>query len=120
MVISNMTEKKFELFYFRNKTEKTIFYILVVITLIIFAAGIYFYLISDPEALKVQGIALLVTIACIIFGPALVFETYMLWEIIKQGATVSTIIMYILICSYINKVISKYGLLGAWILFRKR
>ena len=56
--------KKSELFYFRNKTERTIFYILVVIALIIFATGIYFYLISDPEALKVQGIALLVTIAC--------------------------------------------------------
>lgn len=115
-----MTEKKFEWFYFRNKAERTLFYILVIIAVLLFAAGIYFYLISDPEALKIHGIALLVTVACIIFGPALVFETYILWEIIKQGATVSTIIMYILICSYINKVISKYGLLGAWILFRKR
>lgn len=111
--------KKLELFYFRNKTERTIFYILVVITLIIFATGIYFYLISDPEALKVQGIALLVTIACVIFGPGLVFETWLIITCVKKGATAYEVIMLIVLCLYVNSILDKYGLLGVWILFRK-
>ena len=109
-----------EKFHFRNKAEKVLFYALVMVAVIILAFGIYFYMISDPEALKIQGIALLVTIACILVGPMIVFEGWLVISIIIKGASFLNVLLLIAICTYINFVLGRYGLLGAWILFRKR
>ena len=107
-------------FHFRNKAEKVLFYVLSAVLVVLFAFYIYIYLEADPEALKTQGIALLVTIACVLFGPALVFEGWLVISIIKEGASFPNVLLLIAICAYINHVLGSYGLLGAWILFRKR
>ena len=105
--------------HFKNKFEKVLFYSLVGLAAAMLVFYIYIYATADPEALKIQGIATLVVIACIIFGPALVFETWLVVSIIQQGASFLNVMLLIGICLYINTVLSRYGLLGAWILFRK-
>ena len=85
--------------------------------LLAFYIGIY--AVADPEALKTQGIALLVTIACIVFGPVTVFETWLLVGVIKRGAEWYNVLLLIGIFLYINTALDRYGLLGAWIMFRK-
>lgn len=111
-----MTEK----LHFRSKVEKVLFYTLTLVAVAILAFGIYIYLEADPEALKIQGIALLITVACILFSPAVVFEGWLVISIIRQGASFLNVALLIAICTYINYVLGRYGLLGAWILFRKR
>ena len=121
MGVVKMTEKKkFEIFHYHSKAEKIACRILQVIFVLLLSFYIYIYAEADPEALKIQGIALLVTIACVVFGPVLVFETWLTIGIIKRGASLSNVLLLIGICLYINSVLNTYGLLGAWILFRKR
>ena len=105
--------------HFKSKFEKVLFYILVgiLVTLLAFYIGIY--AMADPEALKMQGIALLVTIACVVFGPVTVFETWLLVGVIKRGAEWYNVLLLIVIFLYINTALDRYGLLGAWIMFRK-
>ena len=113
-------KKKFEIFHYRSETEKIICRILWVVFFLLLGFCICILAEVDPEALKIQGIALLVTIACVVFGPVLVFETWLTVGIIKRGATLPNVLLLIGICIYINSVLNTYGLLGAWILFRKR
>ena len=109
-----------EKFHFRNKAEKILFYALVIVAIMLLTFGIYIYLIADPEALKLQGIALLISIACILVGPVIVFEGWLVISVISKGASFLNVLLLIAICTYINHVLGRYGLLGAWILFRKR
>lgn len=111
-----MTEK----LHFRSKVEKVLFYTLTLVAVAILAFGIYIYLEADPEALKLQGIALLITAGCVLFSPIVVFEGWLVLSIISQGASFLNVALLIIICAYINYVLGRYGLLGAWILFRKR
>ena len=113
-------KKKFEIFHYHSKAEKIVCRILQVILVLLLSFFSYIYAEVDPEALKTQGIALLVTIACVVFGPVLVFETWLTVCVIKDGATLPNVLLLIGICLYINSVLNTYGLLGAWILFRKR
>jgi hypothetical protein len=113
-------KKKFEIFHYHSKAEKIVCRILQVILVLLLSFYIYILAEADPEALKIQGIALLVTIACVVFGPVLVFETWLTVCVIKDGATLPNVLLLIGICLYINSVLNTYGLLGAWILFRKR
>ncbi len=116
-----MTEKKkIEIFHYHSKTEKIACRILQGLFIILLSLYIYIYAEADPEALKIQGIALLVTIACIIFGSILVFETWLTVGIIKRGASLPNVLLLVGICIYDNSVLNTYGLLGAWLLFRKR
>lgn len=115
-----MTRKKFEIFHYRSKAEKIACRILQVILVLLLSFYIYIYMHADPEALKLQGIALLITVACILFSPAVVFEGWLVISIIRQGASFLNVALLIAICTYINYVLGRYGLLGAWILFRKR
>ena len=117
----SMEEKnKFEIFHYHSKAEKIVCRILQVILVLLLSFYIYILAEADPEALNIQGIALLVTIACLIFGPVLVFETWLTVGIIKSGASLPNVLLLIGICIYINSVLNTYGLFGAWILFRKR
>ena len=105
--------------HFKSKFEKVLFWILVVIAVALLSFTIYFLAISDPEALKLHGIATLVLIACVIFGPVTVFETWLLVGVIKRGAEWYNVLLLIVIFLYINTALDRYGLLGAWIMFRK-
>ena len=113
-------KKKFEIFHYHSETEKIVCRILWVIFFLLLGFCIVMLAEADPEVLKTQGIALLVTIACVVFGPVLVFETWLTVCVIKDGATLPNVLLLIGICIYINSVLNTYGLLGAWILFRKR
>ena len=106
-------------FQFKSEFEKALFYVLVGILVMLLAFYIGIYAAADPEALKLQGIALLVSIACIVFGPVTVFETWLLVGAIKRGAEWYNALLLIGIFLYINTALDRYGLLGMWILLRK-
>ncbi len=102
--------------HFKNKFEKVAFYILCCIA----AALLAFYIWAlSPEARRIQGIALLVTIACVVFGPVLVFSAWLVVSVIQRGASPYVIIGTIATCIYVNVVLARYGVFGAWMLFRK-
>lgn len=107
-------------FQFKSDFERTLFCVLVGIAVAMLTFTLYFLAISDPEALKMQVVVLLVAIACVIFGPLLVFETWLVSCVIKDGTTWPNVLLLIGICLYINNLLDRYGLLGAWMLFRKR
>lgn len=107
-------------FQFKSDFERTLFCVLVGVAVAALTFTLYFLAISDPEALKIQGLALLVVIACVVFGPALVFETWLVTCVIRDGISWPNVLLLIGICLYINTVLDRYGLLGAWLLFRKR
>lgn len=119
-----MKEKK-ELIHFKNKFEKVMFYILVMIyvALVSFMAFIYWQIGDYFNMVCVLLFPLIMFAVLILFGTGLIWivlEGYIGYQIIKQGLPFPNLILYIGICCYINSVVSDYGLLGIWLLFRKR
>ena len=74
---------------------------------------------ANPGYFLRVGSFLLVIVACIVFGPALVFSAWLVISVIQRGASLYVIIGVIALCIYVNAVLARYGLLGAWLLFRK-
>lgn len=105
---------------FRSRFEQRIFYILVGIAVAMLAFYIGIYATADPEALKIQGIATLVLIGCLMFGPVTVFEAWLTVGVILKGVSWPNVLLLIGIFLYINTMLNRYGLLGAWIIFRKK
>lgn len=117
-----MTEKT-KLLHFNSKREKVLFWICVPIGVLTLAALIWTEVVMEeiyPGHIGRLAIATLVIIACVVLSPAVVIEAWMLWEIIRSGLSFPNIVLFLIICSYVNRILSRYGVLGMWILFRKR
>lgn len=122
MVISNMTENR-KLIHFNSRREKVLFWICVPIGILTLAALIWTEDVMEeiyPGHIGRLAIATLILIACVAFSPAVVIEGWMLWEIIRSGLSFPNIVLFLIICSYVNSILSRYGVFGMWILFRKR
>ena len=120
-----MKEKK-ELIHFRNKFEKITFYLVllpVYLVLVLFMAYIYWQIGDYLNIALILLFPLTVLVGVILFGTGLillVIEGIIGYLMIRQGATLPNIILYLGICCFIDSVLSNYGLLGIWILFGRK
>lgn len=88
---------------------------LVVVSLVI-------VLLTNSGEVKAFAIVTLGLMACIFFGPVLVFGGWFIVLIAQSGASPYVIIVLILLCLYLDSFLAQYGVLGgliAWWFFRR-
>ena len=97
--------------FFRDEIDKTLFNTLApIIALVVISLLPALWI--GPGEVRVFAIVVLVIMACIFFGPVLVFGGWFIVLVAQSGASIYAIILLIAFCLYVDSLLTNFGLLG--------